>query len=44
MADDTHATATVKVLDGGKVTIPGPIREKYGIEQGQIIEIDVRVI
>ena len=44
MADNPHATATVKVLDGGKVTIPEAVREKYGIEKGQIIEIDVRVI
>ena len=33
--------ATVPVSDGGKVTIPQPIREGMDIESGDTIEIDV---
>jgi len=34
--------ATVNVIDGGKVTIPKPIRDELGIEQGDTVEIEVK--
>jgi len=33
--------ATVFVLDGGKVTIPKPIREELDLESGDTVEIEV---
>lgn len=33
--------ATVKVLDGGKVTIPATIREAKGLAEGDLAAIEV---
>jgi len=32
---------TVKVIQGGKVTIPAAVREELEIEKGDVIEIEV---
>lgn len=34
---------TVNVSDGGKVTIPQPIRDELEIESGDVIELDVTI-
>jgi len=34
--------ATVKVFNRGKVTIPATIREELDIEEGDVVEIDVK--
>ena len=33
--------ATVKVLAGGKVTVPKAIRDELDVEKGDTVEIDV---
>jgi len=33
--------ATVYVLEGGKVTIPKPIREELELDKGDTVEIEV---
>ncbi|MFW6153139.1 MAG: AbrB/MazE/SpoVT family DNA-binding domain-containing protein [Halobacteriota archaeon] len=33
--------ASVRVYNGGKVTIPKTIRDELGIEEGDAVEIDV---
>lgn len=35
---------TAKVLDAGKVTIPVEVREGLGIEQGTLVELNVRPV
>lgn len=36
--------STVPVSDGGKVTIPKVIRERLGIQSGDVVEIKVRTV
>lgn len=35
--------ASVRVLDGGKVTIPEPVRDELGVEKGKVVQIEVTV-
>jgi bifunctional DNA-binding transcriptional regulator/antitoxin component of YhaV-PrlF toxin-antitoxin module len=36
--------ATNRLFNGGKVTIPSTIREEYDLEDGDVVEIDVRPV
>ncbi|WP_431357874.1 AbrB/MazE/SpoVT family DNA-binding domain-containing protein [Halobaculum rarum] len=35
---------TARVVDSGKITIPVEIRDGLGIEEGSLVELDVRPI
>ena len=37
-------TGTVQVLKEGRVTIPAPVRRQLGLEQGDFVQIDVRLV
>jgi len=34
--------APAKIIESGRVTIPATVRERYGLEEGDFVKIDVR--
>jgi AbrB family looped-hinge helix DNA binding protein len=40
----TNGTGTAQVLEEGRVTIPAPVRRQLGLEQGDFVRIEIRLI
>lgn len=36
--------STVRLFANGKATVPAPIRDEFGLEDGDLVEIDVRPV
>ena len=35
---------TMRLFSNGKVTVPAPVRNELGVEDGDLVEIDVRPV
>lgn len=35
---------TMQLFNGGKITVPAPIRRELGVEDGDLLEIDVQPV
>lgn len=36
--------STVRLFANGKATVPAPIRDELGLEDGDLVEIDIRPV
>jgi bifunctional DNA-binding transcriptional regulator/antitoxin component of YhaV-PrlF toxin-antitoxin module len=44
MSDKQSSTVTQRLFSEGKVTIPSHIREEYSLEDGDLVELDIRPV
>jgi len=44
LSHDRRIRTTTRLFNGGKVTVPAQIRMAFDIEDGDLVEIDVRPV